>query len=66
MLHPAGKTLEGERGAPGGEGTGGALGITGGAGVAAVEDEPVMGYGTELRCNVFFQILFYCIRCGSF
>ena len=50
---------EGKGLAPGGEGAGGAFGITGGAGVATVKYEPVMGYGPKLRGNMPFKVLLY-------
>ena len=48
---------EGELPAPLREGTGGAFGTAGGAGVAAVEDEPVVGSGPKFRRDVPLKVL---------
>ena len=50
---------EGELPAPLREGAGGAFGIAGGAGVAAVEDEPMVGSGPKFRRDVPLKVLFY-------
>ena len=50
---------EGKLTAPLCEGTTGAFGVTGSAGVAAVEDEPVVGDGPEGRLNVALKVLLH-------
>ena len=44
--------------APGGEGAGGAFWGAGGAGVAAVEDEPVVGDGTLFNRDMALKVPF--------
>ena len=54
-----GGAQERELTAPLREGAGGAFGIAGGAGVAAVEDEPVVGFGPKFRRDVPLKVLLY-------
>ena len=54
-----GGAQERELTAPLSEGAGGALGTAGGAGVAAVEDEPVVGSGPKFRRDVPLKVLLY-------
>lgn len=38
-----------------------AFGFTGCADIAAMEDEPMMRFGTKFRSEPFCQVAFYCI-----